>query len=182
MRWHYWPRGRSAPPRTRRGRLTLRLERLEDRTVPSYLFQTIEDPLGVQGTPCDEPSLPCPWTALLTNLSAVDAPPHSPFAALLWSPRPFRAEVSGRAIAQPVRRCMTHLLPVRPTSVGRTDLTSHGAPKRFSSGNPVEGVSNGLATRVSMPCRVRSPLRWTRDPEASVPFRQVFGRAAKASS
>ena len=37
-----------------------------------------------------------------------------------------------------------------------------------STGNPVEGVSNGLATRVSMPCRVRSPLRWTRDPEASV--------------
>ena len=53
---------------------------------------------------------------------------------MLLSPRPFRAEVSGRAIAQPVRRCMTHLLPVRPTSVGRTDLTSQGAPKKFSPG------------------------------------------------
>ena len=45
--------------------------------------------------------------------------------------------------------------------------------KRFSTGNPVEGVSNGLATRVSMPCRVRSPLRWTRDPEASVSNRRL---------
>jgi hypothetical protein len=29
--------------------------------------------------------------------------------------------------------------------------------------NPIEGAPNGLATRVSTPCRVRSPLRRTRD-------------------
>src|SRR5262249_20753095 len=58
----------------------------------------------------------------------------SPFAAMLLSPHPFRVEVSGRAVAQSVRRCITHLLPVRPTYVGRTDLTSQGAPKRVPFG------------------------------------------------
>jgi hypothetical protein len=75
---------------------------------------------------------------LLTNLLAVDARPHSPFAALLLSPLPFRAEVSGRAIAQPLRRCLTHLLPVRPTCVGRTDLTSQGAPRSVTTGEPCD--------------------------------------------
>src|SRR5438552_3981131 len=34
-------------------------------------------------------------------------------SAMLLSPRPFRVEVSGRAVAQPVRRCITYLLPVK---------------------------------------------------------------------
>jgi hypothetical protein len=45
--------------------------------------------------------------------------------------------------------------------------------KRFSPGNPIEGAPNGLATRVSAPCRVRSSLRWARDPEASVSTRDL---------
>ncbi len=36
------------------------------------------------------------------------------------------------------------------------------------SGNPIEGIPNGLATRVSMPGRVRSSLRWPKDPEAGL--------------
>src|SRR6516165_1727845 len=43
--------------------------------------------------------------------------------------------------------------------------------KRFSPGNPMEGVPNGLATRVSTPCRVRSSLRWARDRGANVSTR-----------
>ena len=39
--------------------------------------------------------------------------------------------------------------------------------------NPLEGASDGLATRVSMPCRVRSSPRRTRDPEASVSDRSL---------
>ena len=73
---------------------------------------------------------------MLTNLLAVDARPHSPFAAMLLSPQPFRVKVSGGAGAPPVRRCLTHLLPVRPTSVGRTDLTSQGAPRSVTHGEP----------------------------------------------
>ena len=37
----------------------------------------------------------------------------------------------------------------------------------------MEGAPNGLATRVSMPCRVRSSLRWMRDPQASVSDRSL---------
>jgi hypothetical protein len=44
--------------------------------------------------------------------------------------------VSGRAVAQSVRRCITHLLPVRPTCVGRTNLTSQGAPRSVTTGEP----------------------------------------------
>jgi hypothetical protein len=40
-----------------------------------------------------------------------------------------------------------------------------------SNGNPVEGAPDGLATRVSTPCRVRSSLRRTRDRGASVSTR-----------
>ena len=54
--------------------------------------------------------------------------------AMLLSPRPFRVEASGRAGAQLVRRCLTHLLPVRPTYVGELDLTSQGAPWSVSFG------------------------------------------------
>ena len=39
--------------------------------------------------------------------------------------------------------------------------------------NPIEGAPNGLATRVSMPGRLRSSLRWTRDPEARVSHRRL---------
>jgi hypothetical protein len=55
---------------------------------------------------------------------------------MLLSPHLFRVEVSGRAIAPPVRRCITHLLPVRPTNVGRTNLTSQGAPMSVTRGEP----------------------------------------------
>ena len=54
--------------------------------------------------------------------------------AILLSPGFFRAEVSGRAEAQPVRQCLIHLLPVKPTSVGRTDLAARGVPKRVPLG------------------------------------------------
>ena len=50
----------------------------------------------------------------------------------------FRAVTCRRAAAQSVRRCMTHLLPVRPTYVGRTDLTSQGAPKSVSFGESLD--------------------------------------------
>ena len=71
---------------------------------------------------------------MLTTLWAVAAGPHSPFAAVQLSPQPFRVKVSGRAFAQPVRRYITYLLPVGPTVVGRTTLTSQDAPKRVSLG------------------------------------------------
>jgi hypothetical protein len=57
---------------------------------------------------------------------------------MLLSPQSFRMEVSGRVCAQPVRRCITHLLPVRLTYVGRTNLTSQGAPKRVRFGEPCD--------------------------------------------
>ena len=38
-------------------------------------------------------------------------------------------------------------------------------------GNPLEGAPNGLATRVSMLCRVRSSLWWVRDRDATVSHR-----------
>jgi hypothetical protein len=65
----------------------------------------------------------------------VDARPYSPFAAMLLSPSLSGGGVR-ESVAQPVRRCITHLLPVRPTCVGRTNLTSQGAPKRVSRGEP----------------------------------------------
>ena len=45
-----------------------------------------------------------------------------------YYPQPFRVGVLGRIAAQPVRRCLTHLLPGRPTFVGGPDLTSHNTP------------------------------------------------------
>ena len=57
---------------------------------------------------------------------------------MLLSPQPFRVEVSGSVVAQPVRRCITHLLPVRPTCVGRTNLTSQGAPRSVLLGEPCD--------------------------------------------
>ena len=81
-------------------------------------------------------SLALPVDSLADEPLGRDAGPHSPFAAMLLSPQPFRVEVSGRDVAQPVRRCMTHLLPVRPTSVGRTNLTSQGAPRSVPFGEP----------------------------------------------
>jgi hypothetical protein len=41
----------------------------------------------------------------------------------------------------------------------------------ISFANPIEGTPNGLATRVSMPCRVRSSLRWARDRKTTVSHR-----------
>jgi hypothetical protein len=81
---------------------------------------------------------------------------------MLLSPQPFRVEVSGRAVAQPVRRCITHLLPVRPTCVGRTNLTSQGAPKSVTHGEPCD------RQRI---CRTR---QLTRDAERETSRRQPF--------
>jgi hypothetical protein len=53
---------------------------------------------------------------------------------MLLSPPPFRGKVSGRAGAQPVRRCITYLLPVGPTFVGRTTLASQDAPRSVTTG------------------------------------------------
>src|SRR6516164_6293941 len=53
-------------------------------------------------------------------------------------PNPFEWRCPGELIVQPVRRCITHLLPVRPTRVGRTDLTSQGAPRSVSFGEPCD--------------------------------------------
>ena len=39
--------------------------------------------------------------------------------------------------------------------------------------NPIEGAPNGLATRVSMPGRLRSSLRWVRDRNATVSHRRL---------
>src|SRR6516165_6714319 len=91
---------------------------------------------GTDRVPADwsSSSVALPVDSLADEPLGRDAGPHSPFAALLWSPQPFRVEVSGRDAAQPVRRCITHLLPVRPTCVGRTNLTSQGAPKRVPLG------------------------------------------------
>src|SRR6516225_3559556 len=57
-------------------------------------------------------------------------------------PNPFEWRCPGELIVQPVRRCITHLLPVRPTSVGRTDLTSQGAPRSVSFGELNDFSSN----------------------------------------
>jgi hypothetical protein len=42
-----------------------------------------------------------------------------------------------------------------------------------AAGNPLEGVPDGLATRVSIPYRMRSSLRWARDRGASVSNRDL---------
>jgi hypothetical protein len=57
-----------------------------------------------------------------------------------------------------------------------TTLYSGGEEREVSvpsmeSANPLEGAPNGLATRVSMPGRVRSSLRWARDRNATVSHR-----------
>ena len=110
---------------------------------------------GTNRVPADwsSGSVALPMDSLADEPLGRDAGPYSPFAAMLLSPQPFRVEVFGRAVTQPVRRCITHLLPVRPTSVGRTDLTSQGAPRRFSPGNPDDPAANALGTGLSMPGR-----------------------------
>src|SRR5215472_15166110 len=95
---------------------------------------------GTDRIPADwsSSSVALPIDSLADEPLGRDAGPYSPFAAMLLSPQPFRVEVSGRAGAQPVRRCITHLLPVRPTYVGRTNLTSQGAPKSVTRGEPCD--------------------------------------------
>jgi hypothetical protein len=103
-------------------------------------------PRGPTGPDCCQRQRDCPIprrgarplhavvTARYTRRTFVISMPHSPFAAMLLSPQPFREDVSGRVLTQPVRRGITHLLPVRPTCVGGTDLTSPDAPKSVSHG------------------------------------------------
>jgi hypothetical protein len=104
-------------------------------------------------TPADGSSsrIALPVDSLADEPLGRDARPHSPFAAMLLSPEPFRVEVSGRTEAQPVRRCITHLLPVRPAYAGRTNLTSQGAPRRVTRGELNDFTSNtathGLAAQ-----------------------------------
>ena len=137
---------------------------------------------GTDRVPADwsSSSVALPVDSLADEPLGRDAGPHSPFAAMLCSPHPFRVEVSGRAGAQPVRRCITHLLPVRPAYAGRTDLTSQGAPKRFSPGNPDEWAANALYRGVDVSMSVtgakkgflrpRTDTR-ARDPQARVSHR-----------
>ena len=86
---------------------------------------------------------------MLTNLLVVDARPYSPFPAILLSPQLFRVKVSERALAQLVRQCITHLLPVRPTGVGRTDLAARGVPKSVSLGELTGPSTSGPDTPVT---------------------------------
>jgi hypothetical protein len=57
---------------------------------------------------------------------------------------------------------MTHLLPVRPTSVGRTDLTSQGAPRSVPLGETTT-FPERLAEAVK-------PVRYTVEPQSPSSF------------
>lgn len=59
-------------------------------------------------------------------------------------------------VVHPIRQCLTHLLPVKPTGVGGTDLAARGVPKSVSLGELSTFSTSRTARRVD--ARRREPM------------------------